>query len=131
MAAWTFLTNYGLVLTHIGRHPDSTGREIAQTVGVTERAARKILADLQADGYVEWDKVGRRNRYRVNAHLPLRVWGEGGLTVRALLELLWCDGDRARVAVPPPAATPRSAGRNVQGPSRSGSDGESGRGASR
>ena len=64
MAPWSFLTNYGLVLTYIGHYPDSTGLEIARAVGITERAARKIVADLLAEGYIEREKVGRRNRYR-------------------------------------------------------------------
>ena len=48
MAAWGFLTNDGLVLTYVSDHPDSTGVEIAQAVRITERSARKILANLQA-----------------------------------------------------------------------------------
>ena len=48
MASWSFLTNYALVLTYIGQRPDSTGVEIAGAVGITERATRKIIADLQA-----------------------------------------------------------------------------------
>src|SRR6266699_6878247 len=66
MASWSFLTNHALVLIHIGRGPDSTGLEIAQAIGITERAVRKILADLQAGGYIETEKIGRRNRYRVD-----------------------------------------------------------------
>ncbi len=89
MTSWSFLTNRGLVLTYIGRHPDSTGLEIAQAVGVTERAARKIVADLLAAGYIEREKVGRRNSYRLNTHLPLRHPGERTATVGELLGLLW------------------------------------------
>jgi len=89
MASWSFLTNHGLVLTFIGRYPDSTGLEIAQAVGITERAARKIVADLLAEGYVEWERVGRRNSYRLNTHLPLRHPAERTATVGELLGLLW------------------------------------------
>ncbi|MBI3978522.1 MAG: AsnC family transcriptional regulator [Chloroflexi bacterium] len=71
MASWSFLTNHGLVLTYLGRYPDSTGLAIARAVGITERAARKIVADLLAEAYVEREKVGRRNRYRLNTALPL------------------------------------------------------------
>jgi len=88
MAEWTFLTNDGLVLIYIGNHPESTGLEIAQAVGITERAARKIVADLQTDGYIEREKVGRRNRYRVNSTLPLRYLGGHAVTVGELLGLL-------------------------------------------
>lgn len=88
MPEWTFLTNHGLVLIYIGNHRDSTGLEIAQAVGITERAARKIVADLQSDGYIEREKVGRRNRYRVNSSQPLRYLGGQAVTVGELLGLL-------------------------------------------
>src|SRR5438874_13612770 len=66
MPAWSFLTNHGLVLTYVGRNPDSTGLEIARQVGITERAVRKIVDDLSTAGYIEREKVGRRNRYSIN-----------------------------------------------------------------
>lgn len=95
MAAWTFLTNHGLVLTSIGGHPDSTGLEIAQAVGITERAVRKIITDLRAGGYVEQEKMGRRNRYRIKTELTLWRRGERAVTVGELLQLLWRDADQA------------------------------------
>ncbi len=88
MVSWSFLTNYALVLTHICRHPESTGLEIAQAVGITERATRKIVAELQATGYIEREKVGRRNRYRVDVHRPVGRIGERELTVGKFLEIL-------------------------------------------
>jgi DNA-binding transcriptional ArsR family regulator len=95
MVAWSFLTNHGLVLAYIGRRPDSTGVEVALAVGITERAVRSIVADLRTAGYVEPEKVGRRNRYRINADQALRHLGERAVTVGELLELLWRDEDRA------------------------------------
>ena|SRR5437588_11237349 len=92
MASWSFLTNHALVLTHIGRRPDSTGIEIAQAVGITERAVRKILADLQVAGYIETEHVGRRNRYRVDVHRPLQRVEDRRLTVGELLGLIPEDG---------------------------------------
>ena len=89
MGSWSFLTNHGLVLTYVGRYPDSTGLAIAQAVGITERAARKIVADLLTEGYVQREKVGRRNRYRTNTALPLRHPVERAATVGELLGLLW------------------------------------------
>ena len=89
MGSWSFLTNHGLVLTYVGRYPDSTGLAIAQDVGITERAARKIVADLLTEGYVQREKVGRRNRYRPNTALPLRHPVERAATVGELLGLLW------------------------------------------
>jgi hypothetical protein len=91
MPFWSFLTNHGLVLTHIGRYPDSTGLEIAQAVGITERAARKIVADLLAEEYIQLEKVGRRNRYRLNTARPLRHPVERTATVGELLMLLGRD----------------------------------------
>src|SRR3990172_1886 len=91
MGSWSFLTNHGLLLTYIGRYPDSTGLAIAQAVGITERAARKIVADLLAEGYIRWEKVGRRNRYQLNTALPLRHPVERAVTVGELLGLLWHD----------------------------------------
>ncbi len=88
MASWSFLTNHALVLIHIGRRPDSTGLEIAQAVGITERAVRKLVAELQGDGYVETERIGRRNRYRVDVHRPLRRVAERELTVGELLDIV-------------------------------------------
>ena len=95
MASWSFLTNHGLVLTYLGRFPDSTGLAIAQAVGITERAARNIVADLLAEAYIEREKVGRRNRYRLNTTRPLRHPVERAVTVGELLGLLWRDHDPA------------------------------------
>lgn len=95
MDGWGLLTTHGLVLTHVGRHPHSTGLEIAQTVGLTERAVRRIIADLQAAGYVALDKVGRRNRYRIDPGLPLLCLGERAVTLGELLALLSTDAATA------------------------------------
>ncbi len=110
MAAWSFLTNHGLVLAHVGRHPDSTGLEIAQAVGITERAVRAIVSDLGAAGFLEPEKVGRRNRYRINTDQPLRHLGGRAVTVGELLGLLWRDDaaseDNARDSSPNFTETP-------------------------
>ena len=95
MPHWSFLTNYALVLTYISQQPESTGFEIAQTVGITERATRKIVAELQAAGYIEREKVGRRNRYRVDVTRPLGRIGERDLTVNHLLQLPFGSDDPA------------------------------------
>jgi DNA-binding transcriptional ArsR family regulator len=94
MATWSFLTNHALVLIRIGRRPDSTGVEIGQAVGITERAVRKIVAELQAGGYVEKERIGRRNRYRVDVLRPVRRVGERDLTVGELLAVI-PDGHEA------------------------------------
>jgi hypothetical protein len=69
---WTFLTNHAHVLVCIAEEPDIRGRDIAVRVGITERAAQAIVADLVAEGYVTRTREGRRNRYAVNPGAPLR-----------------------------------------------------------
>ena len=72
MADWTFFTNHAHVLLCIARDPEIRVRDLAVRVGITERAAQRIVADLVHDGYVERTREGRRNRYRVREDLPLR-----------------------------------------------------------
>lgn len=70
--SWTFLTNHGHVLLCISRNPDMRMREIAASVGITERAAQRIVGDLVDEGYVSRRRVGRRNEYTVKPDTPLR-----------------------------------------------------------
>ena len=72
MPGWTFLTNHALVLSVLAKNPRITGRELSETVGITERATRKIIADLEAEGYITKKKEGRRIKYRINPDLPMR-----------------------------------------------------------
>jgi DNA-binding IclR family transcriptional regulator len=72
MASWTFLTNHARVLVCIAHDPGIRIRDVAATVGITERRAFGIVGELATAGYVVKEKDGRRNRYRVQAHLPLR-----------------------------------------------------------
>ena len=97
MVTRRFLTNDGLVLAYVSDHLESTGLEIANAVGITERSARQILANLQAAGYIQWEKVGRRNRYCVNAAQPIRLVGEREVTVGELLDALPRTGDSAGI----------------------------------
>jgi predicted transcriptional regulator len=69
---WTFLTNHGHVLLCIARDPGARMRDVAEAVGITERAAQRIVAELVAGGYVEVRRVGRRNEYRINENAPMR-----------------------------------------------------------
>jgi DNA-binding IclR family transcriptional regulator len=69
---WTFLTNHAHVLLCITANPDIRIRDIAEQVGITERAAHRIVADLVAEGYISATKVGRRNRYTVDPGLRFR-----------------------------------------------------------
>ena len=69
---WTFLTSHGLVLLEVARTPDATVRELANRAGLTERQSHRVLADLEAGGFILRERVGRRNHYRVNEHTPMR-----------------------------------------------------------
>jgi predicted transcriptional regulator len=63
---WRFLTNHTQVLLAIARDPDVRLRDVAEMVGITERAAQRIVADLIESGYLKRERIGRRNHYRVN-----------------------------------------------------------------
>ena len=69
--SWSFLTNHARVLLRIAQDPGTRLRDIAASLGITERSAYGIVTDLTAAGYVVKHKDGRRNRYQVQAHLPL------------------------------------------------------------
>ena len=86
--SWTFLTNHAHVLVCLADQPDIRGRDIAELVGITERAAQGIVSDLVAEGYVTREKEGRRNRYEVHPDAPLRHPLEHDHTVGELLETL-------------------------------------------
>jgi MarR family len=71
MARWGFLTNHARVLLFIAHDPGARLRDIAASLGITERSAHGIVTDLAEAGYVIRQKDGRRNRYRIQAHLPV------------------------------------------------------------
>jgi predicted HTH transcriptional regulator len=85
---WTFLTNHAHVLLCVARDPHCRARDIAEQVGITERAAQRILSDLIDDGYVVRTKLGRRNHYTVNSGGPLRHPVLRDLSIGPLLEVL-------------------------------------------
>jgi hypothetical protein len=88
MPTWTFLTNHGHVLVCIAGDPGIRGRDIAARVGITERAAQAIIADLVAGGYVTRTRVGRRNHYEINPDRPLRHPVEQPHSIGELLQLV-------------------------------------------
>jgi hypothetical protein len=71
VTSWGFLTNHGRVLLCIARDPGVRLRDIADRLGITERSAHGIVTDLTEAGYVVKHKDGRRNRYQIQAHMPL------------------------------------------------------------
>jgi len=86
--AWTLLSTHGRVLVQIARDPAARIRDIAEAVDLTERATQAILSDLEDEGFVSHTRVGRRNRYTVNADLPLRHRSHADYQVGSLLALL-------------------------------------------
>jgi DNA-binding transcriptional ArsR family regulator len=72
VADWTFLTNHAHVLLCVSRDPQARLRDVADAVGITERAAQRIVAELEAGGYLTRIREGRRNRYEIHADVPLR-----------------------------------------------------------
>jgi len=104
---WSFLTNHARVLVCIANDPGVRLRDIATTVGITERSAYAIVADLAAAGYVVKDThtYGRRNRYQIQADLPLPESIAGERTIGEVLDLLVHAGGRRS----PPSSNERPA----------------------
>ncbi len=88
MANWGFLTNHARVLLCIAHDPGVRLRDIAASVGITERSAYGIVTDLTEGGYVVKRKDGRRNRYLIQAHLPLPEPASGEPAIGEVLALL-------------------------------------------
>ncbi len=95
--SWTFLTNHARVLLCISRDPGIRLRDIADGLGITERSAYGIVIDLTEAGYIVKEKAGRRNRYQIQAHLPLPEPSSRERTVGEVLALL-AGGDIQRQA---------------------------------
>jgi hypothetical protein len=85
--AWTFLTNHARVLICVARAPDIRIRDIAEEIGITERAAQLIIGDLEEAGYLTRSRVGRRNAYTVDPARPFRHPAEADHDVQALIAL--------------------------------------------
>jgi DNA-binding MarR family transcriptional regulator len=83
---WSFLTNHAYVLRCLSREPDLTLREVAERIGITERAVQRIVAELEEGGYLLRAREGRRNRYVVREG-PLRRAIDASLPIRELLGL--------------------------------------------
>jgi DNA-binding MarR family transcriptional regulator len=86
--AFGFLTNHGLVLLCIANDPSVRMRDIADEVQITERATQRIVSDLIEAGYVERERIGRRNRYTVRASLPISLPARRDINLNALLDVL-------------------------------------------
>ncbi len=96
---WTFLSNHGHVLVSLARDPDARTRDVAEAVGITERAVQQIVHDLVEQGYLDKAKVGRRNHYTVVRQAHLRHPQDSRVTLGELVDLM---------AAPSPTASRRS-----------------------
>jgi predicted transcriptional regulator len=85
---WTFLSNHGHVLVCLARDPEARMRDVAEAVGITERAVQQIVSDLVVQGYLRKEKVGRRNQYEVVRDAHFRHELEAHVTLGAFVELL-------------------------------------------
>lgn len=88
LPTWTFLSNHAHVLLLIAREPEILLRDVAVRVGITERAVQRIVADLEEGRYLERERNGRRNRYRVHRERPLRHPVEAHRDIGTLLSLI-------------------------------------------
>lgn len=85
---WTFLTNHAQVLLCLAANPDIRLREVAERVGITERACQRIVAELVQAGYVTAARVGRRNTYTVDREHAMRHTAQLGYDIGSLLGAL-------------------------------------------
>ena len=115
MASWGFLTTHARVLLCIAHDPGARLRDISASLGITERTAHGIVADLAGAGYVVKQKDGRRNRYRIEAHLPVPGPGTREPAIGELVALFAAGG---RLVTGPGQAGDReaSASREPAGP---------------
>lgn len=85
---WTFLTNHAHVLLCLAASPELRVRDVAERVGVTERAVQRILGELEVGGYLQRSRIGRRSMYTVNPARPLRHPIEAHRTIADLIALV-------------------------------------------
>ena len=91
--SWTFFSNYAHVLVSLADDPSARLRDIAERVGITERAVQRIVGHLEEAGVLEKEKDGRRNHYSINMDQPLRHPLEAHRNVGSLLHMVFDDED--------------------------------------
>jgi DNA-binding Lrp family transcriptional regulator len=101
-----FLTNHGLALLCIAEDPGVRMRDIAAKVDITERATQRIVAELIEAGYLDRERVGRRNRYTVRTDLPLALPASRDVDLNSLLNVLLPAGSSSARRGKMPAAKP-------------------------
>lgn len=88
MPTWTFVTNHAVVLSYLAHHSSITARELAADIGITERAVRRIIKDLETEGYLTKTRKGRGVDYSIRRSRPLRHRTQQGNLVGDLLKVL-------------------------------------------
>jgi predicted ArsR family transcriptional regulator len=96
MTEWTFITKHAVALSLIAKHPRITARELGLDLGITERATRKLIADLYAAGYIGKKKEGRGVKYRINPDLSLRQDTHREVAIGDMLESLGWRRNKGR-----------------------------------
>jgi hypothetical protein len=99
--SWTFLSNHAHVLICLASEPGVRLRDVAQRVGITERAVHNIISDLEASGVLTREREGRRNTYTINMKAPLRHPLEAHCTLGELVALVERRGWGANGRRPP------------------------------
>ena len=102
MTSWSFLTSHARVLLRIAHDPAARPRDIAASLDITERSTHGIVTDLTAAGYLIKQKDGRRNRYQIQAHLPLPEPATQEPAIGEVLALLAGAGARLQLTGPGP-----------------------------
>lgn len=105
MPGWTFITGHAVALSLIARHSRITALELSAAIGITERAVRRLIADLYAAGYIRKKREGRGVRYRINPELPLHQDTHREVAIGDFLESLGWKRPRRRSAKKPPSGS--------------------------
>lgn len=105
MPGWKFLTNHALVLCLVAQQSRITARDISANIGITEKATRNIINDLEGDGYITKKKEGRRVKYTVYTDQPLRHETQQDKAIGDLLEVLGWKPRKTRKAAEPKVKT--------------------------
>ena len=92
MSDWTFLTNHALVLSHLAKMPQITAHEVSLRIGITERTVRKVIADLDKEGYIVKSRQGRGISYAINSDRNLRHESHGEVVIGDFLGALGWQG---------------------------------------
>ena len=100
-ARWSFLSNHAHVLVCLARDPDARLRDVAEQVGITERAVHRIVTELEEGGVITRSRSGRRNHYEIDPTAPLRHPLEISRTVGALLSMLLERREARRLGLSP------------------------------